>query len=109
MELIDLSGFLLEGGSSELGDLLLADQALEELRDYLEARGLMKFFSQFIIWIVVSVRKSQMRMLSCRRRRGCKKGGSFQIISSNLSRGLFFWSLLLRRFAMARARGLLIF
>ena len=39
VELVDLSGFLLEGGSSELGDLFLADQALGELRDYLEARG----------------------------------------------------------------------
>jgi hypothetical protein len=28
MELIDFSWFFLEGGSSELGDLLLADQAL---------------------------------------------------------------------------------
>ena len=39
MELSDIFGFLLEGGSSELGDLLLADQALGELRDYLEAGG----------------------------------------------------------------------
>ena len=39
VELVNLSGFLLEGGGSELGDLLLADQALGELRDYLEAGG----------------------------------------------------------------------
>lgn len=39
MERIDLFGFFLERGRSELGDFLLAYQALGELRGYLEARG----------------------------------------------------------------------
>ena len=44
MELVYLSGFFLEGWSTELGYLFLTNQTLRELGDYFEARGVYEVF-----------------------------------------------------------------